>query len=128
MFSNLKSISQTWQCWPKVCQTFTLVQAWYPEHRDSYNLIILYTTKNIKFFRRSFFLIYSPCHYTRAWIRVLDAPGCYERAARAERKSALYYTTRLRIGQNCRAVCTKKSGLNRLWAIDANWRHTCNVH
>ena len=25
----------------------------------------------------------------RAWIRVLDAPGCYERAARAERKSAL---------------------------------------
>ena len=25
----------------------------------------------------------------KAWIRVLDAPGCYERAARAERKSAL---------------------------------------
>ena len=25
----------------------------------------------------------------RAWICVLDAPGCYERAARAERKSAL---------------------------------------
>ena len=25
----------------------------------------------------------------RAWIRVLEAPGCYERAARAERKSAL---------------------------------------
>ena len=25
----------------------------------------------------------------RAWIRVLDAPGCYERTARAERKSAL---------------------------------------
>ena len=24
---------------------------------------------------------YSPCHYMRAWIRVLDAPGCYERAA-----------------------------------------------
>ena len=49
-------------------------------------IIILYTTKNI--FRRSFFL-YSPCHYMRAWICVLDAPGCYERAARAERKSAL---------------------------------------
>ena len=48
----------------------------------------------------------------RARIRVLDAPGCYERAARVERKSALYYTTRLRIGQSCRAVCTKKSGLN----------------
>ena len=25
----------------------------------------------------------------RAWIRILDVPGCYERAARAERKSAL---------------------------------------
>ena len=25
----------------------------------------------------------------RAWIRVLEAPSCYERAARAERKSAL---------------------------------------
>ena len=25
----------------------------------------------------------------RAWIRVLEAPGCYERTARAERKSAL---------------------------------------
>ena len=25
----------------------------------------------------------------RAWIRVLDAPGCYERTAWAERKSAL---------------------------------------
>ena len=34
---------------------------------------------------------YSPSHYTRAWIRVLDAPDCYERVARAERKSALYY-------------------------------------
>ena len=25
----------------------------------------------------------------RAWIRILDAPGCYERVARVERKSAL---------------------------------------
>ena len=25
----------------------------------------------------------------RAWIRVLDAPGCYEHVARVERKSAL---------------------------------------
>ena len=25
----------------------------------------------------------------RAWIRVLDAPGCYERMTRAKRKSAL---------------------------------------
>ena len=32
------------------------------------------------FFRATIFL-YSPCHYMRAWIRVLEAPGCYERAA-----------------------------------------------
>ena len=38
----------------------------------------IYTTK--KFFRATIFL-YSPCHYMRAWIRVLEAPGCYERAA-----------------------------------------------
>ena len=42
-------------------------------------IIIIYIQRKI-FFRRSFFL-YSPCHYMRAWIRVLDAPGCYERAA-----------------------------------------------
>ena len=40
----------------------------------------LYYIQRKIFFRRSFFL-YSPCHYMRAWIRVLDAPGCYERAA-----------------------------------------------
>ena len=39
-------------------------------------LFILYTTKNI--FQTVIFLT---CHYMRAWIRVLDAPGCYERAA-----------------------------------------------
>ena len=53
-----------------------------------------------------------------AWIRVLDAPGCYERAARAERKSALQGSGS-RIGQNCRAVCTKKSGLNASGHRDA---------
>ena len=26
----------------------------------------------------------------RAWIRVLDVPGCYERMVRVERKSALH--------------------------------------
>ena len=41
--------------------------------------IIIYIQRKI-FFRRSFFL-YSRCHYMRAWIRVLDAPGCYEQAA-----------------------------------------------
>ena len=45
----------------------------------------------------------------RAWICVLDAPGCYEKVC----------TTRLRIGQNCRAVCTKKSGLNASGHRDA---------
>ena len=39
----------------------------------------------------------------RAWICILDASGCYECSARAERKSALQCC---RIGQNCRAVCT----------------------
>ena len=33
--------------------------------------------------------LYSPCHYMRAWIHVLDVPGCYERMAQAERKSTL---------------------------------------
>ena len=41
---------------------------------------LLYYIQRKIFFRRSFFL-YSPCHYMRAWIRVLDVPGCYERAA-----------------------------------------------
>ena len=50
-------------------------------------IVIIYIQRKI-FFRRSFFL-YSPCHYMRAWIRVFDAPGCYERAARAERSQRL---------------------------------------
>ena len=48
---------------------------------------------------------YSPCHYMRAWIRVLDVPDCYGmRNAGGEKVR----TTRLRIGQNCGAVCTKE--------------------
>ena len=39
------------------------------------------------FFRATSFL-YSPCHYMRAWICVLDTPS-YEHTARVERKSAL---------------------------------------
>ena len=58
--------------------------------------LYIYMQRKI-FFRGSFFL-YSPCHYMRAWIRILDARGCY--------------ATKLWIGRNCRAVCTKKSGLN----------------
>ena len=48
----------------------------------SFNLffiLVIYIQQKI-FFRRSFFL-YSQCHYTRAWIRVMDAPGCYKQVA-----------------------------------------------
>ena len=41
-------------------------------------------------------------------VRVLDAPGCYESAGTGGEKVC---TIRLRIGQNCKAMCTKKSGL-----------------
>ena len=51
---------------------------------------LLYYIQRIIFFRRSFFL-YSPYHYMKAWIRVLDAPGCYERAGGEK-----VHTTRLR--------------------------------
>ena len=40
----------------------------------------LLTIYNGKYFSEQQFS-YSPCHYMRAWIRVLDAPGCYEQAA-----------------------------------------------
>ena len=42
-----------------------------------------------RIFFRAIIFLYSPCHYMRPWIHVLDAPGCYERAAQAERKSTL---------------------------------------
>ena len=41
--------------------------------------ILVYIQRKV-YFRATIFL-YSPCHYMRAWIRVLDAPGCYEQAA-----------------------------------------------
>ena len=37
----------------------------------------------------------------RAWIRVLEPPGCYERAARAERKSALQGSGLVRTVEPC---------------------------
>ena len=40
-----------------------------------------YTIYTEKYFSDGHFSYYSPCHYMRAWIRVLDAPGCYERDA-----------------------------------------------
>ena len=49
----------------------------------------IYTAKDIIFLRRSFFLYYSPCHYMRAWICILDILGCYECTVRAEGKFAL---------------------------------------
>ena len=55
------------------------------------NIIIIYYNIQRKIFFRATIFLYtsSPCHYMRAWIRVLDAPGCYEHSAQAERKSAL---------------------------------------
>ena len=45
-------------------------------------------------------------HYMRAWIRVLDVPGCYERAARFERpaKQALAVATEPRAKREVRSV------------------------
>ena len=37
----------------------------------------------------------------RAWIRVLDAPGCYERPAQAERKSAMQGSGLVRTVEPC---------------------------
>ena len=66
----------------------------------------------IKFFRWSFSYYYSPCRYMKAWIHILHVPTellctrCSDTRAEPEKVC----TTRLRIGQNCRAVYTKKSG------------------
>ena len=67
-----------------------------------------YTIYNEKYFSDGHFSYYSPCHYMRAWIRVLDAPGCYERAAL--QGSGLVRT----VGPCAQRsnVCTKKSGPN----------------
>ena len=56
----------------------------------------------------------------RAWILVLDAPGCYERAARAERKSTLQGSGLVRTVRPCaqrrvalmpRAIATARDAL-----------------
>ena len=74
---------------------------------------ILHTTKNI--------FLYSPCHYMRAWIRILDAHGCYERAVRAERKSAIQGSGLVRTVGPCaqrrvalmpRAIATARDALS----------------
>ena len=57
----------------------------------------------------------------RAWIRVLDAPGCYELAARVERKSALQGSGLVRTVGPCvqrrlalmpRAIATARDALS----------------
>ena len=57
----------------------------------------------------------------RAWIHVLDAPGCYERAAQAERKFALQSSGLVRTVGPCaqrrvalmpRAIATARDALS----------------
>ncbi len=68
-------------------------------------LVILYTTKNI--FQTIVFLIQFVSLYEVMDMRL----SCYECAALWRESPHGFASTRLRIGQNCRAVCTKKSGL-----------------
>ena len=58
----------------------------------------------------------------RAWIHVLDAPGCYERAAQGERKSALQGSGLVRTVGPCaqrrvalmpRAIATARDAFER---------------
>ena len=74
-------------------------------------LVILYTTQNI--FQTTIFLIIivrviTWGHGYTSWMRPIAQCG-----------GEKVRTTRLRIGHNCRAVCTKKSGLNALGHRDA---------
>ena len=90
-------------------------------------MIIIIIIQQKIFFRLSFFL-YSPCHYMRAWIRILDAPGCHERAARVERESALQdsglvrtvgsYAQR-RVALMPRAIATARDALSNDWRESA---------
>ena len=87
-------------------------------------LALLYYIQRKIFFRRSFFL-YSPCHYMRVWIRVLDAPGCYERAAL--QGSGLVRTVGLcaqkRVALMPRAIATARDTLsNDRCESAARWR------
>ena len=62
----------------------------------------------------------------RAWIRVLDAPGCYERVAQAERKSTLQGSGLVRTVGPCaqrrvalmpRAIATARDALSNDWRL-----------
>ena len=55
----------------------------------------------------------------RAWIRVLDAPGCFERVAQAERKSALQSSGLVRtVGP----YAQRRVALLMPWAIETHCR------
>ena len=78
---------------------------------------------NEKYFSDSHFS-YSLCHYMRAWIRVLDVPGCYERAAWVERNSVLQGSGLVRTVGLCaqrrvalmpRAIATARDALSNDW-------------
>ena len=88
---------------------------------------INYTIQRKLFFRRSFFL-YSQCHYMRAWIRVLDKPGCYERVVWVERESTLQGSglvrtvgpcTQRRVALMPRAIATARDALSNDWCESA---------
>ena len=88
--------------------------------------IILYTTKNIL---QTVIFLYSPCHYMRAWIRISDAPGCYERDKRP-------CTVLLPIEHACILAMTLKnngwSGYQatcywRIIDISTNWKSVSSV-
>ena len=47
------------------------------------------------------FFLYSPCHYMRAWIRILEAPSCYEHAEVPHRqRESPQYKHRLQLSLN----------------------------
>ena len=81
--------------------------------------IINYTIYNEKYSSDDHFSYNSPCHYMRAWIRVLDAPGCYERAGWAERKSALQGSGLVRTVGPC---AQRRVALLMLRVIETHWR------
>ena len=90
-------------------------------HVCNYTIYTIYYIQRNIFFRRSFFL-YSSCHYMRAWIHILDAPICYERAVRAERKSTLQDSGLVRTVGPC--MCTKKSTSGHRDALSNDWHES----
>ena len=99
-----------------------LIKAYEPKHPTLLMLfgVSLRGTKRFYYtiFRATIFL-YSPCHYMRAWICILDAPGCYERTVRAERKSTLQGSGLVRTAGPCaqsrvpRAIATARDALSK---------------